>query len=412
MARANISTRLVVAALLVCGASAAAEQSAAAQRSEPSGDRMQPPTELLEEYPFRQGRLRSRDGPSGRRADAGSAELPVRGPATEGGDGAWPVIWLVFGVLTALLVLGLIGRRVARTNAGGHGQIPEPDPRLASPPVVLRPAPRLRAGRFARGRAVRRPENSYAVVNQKGGVGKTTVSLTLGAAAVRRGSRVLLLDLDPQASATSVLGADVHDGPTMTDVMLPQVDCTLGDAVRPTGWGLDLAPADRLLRAADTPIAISDEDVLPRQLETVGGYDLMLFDCPPSLGTLTINALTAASRALVVTEPTFLALHAIEELLDTLRVVAVSQNPSLELAGVVLNRVETTAEHKRSVAELEDTFGLQVIDPHVPKRAILQDAMRRGVPPQDLQSHSHYAIEIADIFNALAVRLEQIQLKS
>ena len=216
---------------------------------------------------------------------------------------------------------------------------------------------------------------------------------------------MLLLDLDPQASATSVLGADLDERATMTGVMLNH-DCTLAEAVSATGWGLDLAPADRALRSADSGVAADADPVLPRQLETVGDYDLMLIDCPPNLGALTINALAAASQALVVTEPTFLALHAMEELLGTLHDVAAEQNPSLELAGVVLNRVETTAEHKCSMAELEETFGSQVWEPHIPKRAILQDAMRLGVPPQALQSHSHYAIEIAEIFDALAVRLE------
>jgi cellulose biosynthesis protein BcsQ len=222
---------------------------------------------------------------------------------------------------------------------------------------------------------------------------------------------VLLLDLDPQASASSVLGADAEDRPTLTDVMLSP-ECPLGNAVRPTGWGLDLAPADRWLRWADSGVTPDAAAVLPRQLETVGDYDLLLIDCPPSLGALTINALAAASHALVVTEPTFLALHAMEELLDTVRDVAVAQNPALQVAGVILNRVETTAEHRNSVAEVENTFGSKLWEPHVPKRAILQDAMRLGVPPQDLESHSHYATEIAGIFDALAVRLEAIQLKT
>jgi chromosome partitioning protein len=223
---------------------------------------------------------------------------------------------------------------------------------------------------------------------------------------------VLFLDLDPQASATAVLGVDVDNGPTVTDVMLAYVDCSLPEALRPTAWGFDLVPADRMLRATDNSIGVGDEGALMRHLGKVRDYDLVLIDCPPSLGALTINALTAASRALVVTEPTFLALHAMDDLLATLRIVAVEQNPSLELAGLVLNRVETTAEHKRSVAELEKAFGAQLWEPHVPKRAILQDAMRRGVPPQDLQSHSHYAAEMTEIFDALAARMEASQVKS
>jgi chromosome partitioning protein len=400
MARENVSARLGVV-LVVCGAFAAAGgQPAWAQRDgKRSGDRVQPPTELLKEYPFRQGRLRSRER-SNADERASAAEVPVREPSAE--SNPWEIIAPVILGATLVWLLGTVGLRIARATAGGSGQ--EPVPTGAPPP------PRSRAARFSRRRAARSPKNSYAVVNQKGGVGKTTISLTLGAAALRRGSRVLLVDLDPQASATSVLGADVDEQPTMTDVMLS--DCPLGEAVRPTEWGLDLAPADRGLRSADSGITTGDEAVLPRQLETVGDYDLMLIDCPPNLGTLTIDALAAASRALVVTEPTFLALHAMEELLDTLGDIAAEQNPSLELAGVVLNRVEATAEHRHSVAELEDAFGSQVWEPHVPKRAILQDAMRRGVPAQDLGSHSHYATEIAEIFDALAVRIEAIQVKS
>jgi chromosome partitioning protein len=410
MAPQSLSVRLVV--MLVVGLAITAAAPAAWSQAEGgrSGDRVQPPTELLREYPFRQGRLRSQDERSdARQADAGSSQPPLAERAAEGAERGWLVIWLVVG-LAALLSLVLIGGRVLRPSAAGKGPVPEAQPPQPYPAVASRRPPRSPAARGHHGGNGPAPQNSYAVVNQKGGVGKTTVSLALGAAAVRRGRRVLLLDLDPQASATSVLGAEVDDRPTLTQVML-EVDCPLSEAIRPTGWGLDLAPADRGLRSADSGIATFDEPVLPRQLKTVGEYDLMLMDCPPNLGALTINALAAASRALIVTEPTFLALHAMEELLDTLRHVAAKQNPSLELAGVVLNRVETTAEHKQSVAEVEETFGSKVWEPHVPRRAILQDAMRRGEPPQDLQSHSHYATEVAEIFDGLAVRIEASRVK-
>jgi chromosome partitioning protein len=297
------------------------------------------------------------------------------------------------------------GRRVGRATAGD----PDPEPDTPTPER----APRER--RFGRRRTGPLPsghevKNSYAVVNQKGGVGKTTVCLVLGVAAARRGSRVLLVDLDPQASATTVLGADDEDRLTVADVMLDPSAYSLGDAVARTGWGLDLAPAEPALRAADTALLTPHEAVLPWQLETVADYDLVLLDCPPNLGALTLDALTAASRALVVTEPSFLALQAREELLDTLWYVTAEYNPSLELAGVVLNRVEATADHKRGVAELEVAFGSQVWEPHIPKRAVLQDAMRQGVPPQDLGTR--YAREIAELFDALAVRLEASRAKA
>jgi chromosome partitioning protein len=391
MGRWRGSARLVTAAVVVGGTFAATSPPAGAQGGGGSGDRVQPPSELLEEYPFRQGRLRSRGHSDA--TGVGPADSGARG--AEGENGGWTAIWLALAA-TALVLVGVLGgRRVRRARAGGP----------------LTPTTGPRTARFRR-RGRRRQTNSYAVVNQKGGVGKTTVSLTLGAAAVRRGHRALFIDLDPQASATSVFGPNAEARPTMSDVMLPQSACTLADAVRPTEWGLDLAPADRLLRSVDSGTAVREEGVLTRQLESVAYYDLMLIDCPPNLGPLTIDALAAASRALVVTEPTFLALHALDELLATLRVVAVEDNPALELAGVVLNRVETTAEHKRSKAELEDAFGSQIWEPNVPNRAILQDAMRCSVPPQELQAHSHYAVEITEIFDALAARLERIPANS
>lgn len=196
----------------------------------------------------------------------------------------------------------------------------------------------------------------------------------------------------------------------MADVI---VDGTrpLREAVVPTTWGLDLAPAERRLRSADMG-APTEGSVLRHELTTVADYDLVLIDCPPSLGRLTVLALTAASRALVVTEPSFLALQATEELFDTLGSLAEYENPSLELGGVILNRLETTAEHRRSVAELEAVFGPRLWTPHIPKRAILQDAMRQGTPPQDLTTHSHYAGEIASIFDQLLERLSAVKLRS
>ena len=401
--------RAGLAALLACAAFTGVVPTASGQRD----DRVQPPTELLREYPFNQGRLRSPERPEPPRPGAGSATLPTAGDS----EGGWPLMWLALGAAVLLGAFALIARRAQRTSeprltgAEIGARTDEAGwlvfDRAPSTPRSVAPA---RAARFPRQGSRPPAANGYAVANQKGGVGKTTVSLVLGAAAARRGQHVLLVDLDPQASATSVLAADEPDRPSIADVL---VDGTrrLRETVIPTTWGLDLAPAERRLRSADMG-APTERSALRHELGTVADYDLVLIDCPPSLGTLTTEALTAASRALVVTEPSYLALHAMGELLDTLDSIAERENPSLTLGGVVLNRLETTAEHRRSAEELRASFGPRLWTPHIPKRAILQDAMRQGTPPQDLTTHSHYAGEIASIFDQLVERLTTVALKS
>jgi chromosome partitioning protein len=388
---------LIVAVLVVW---CSWDQPASAQSggSQESG-RVQAPRELLKAYPFEQGRLRSVDGTRSGSARAGADAKSAAVPAPEDPGGAgWLLPALVLFTASALLVLAFARRRLGRRTARAQG--PDPEPGLA-PPDAAPPARRFEHGKtapLASGQAA----STFAVVNQKGGVGKTTVSLVLGVAEARRGSRVLLVDLDPQASATTVLGANDHR-PTVADVIRDPGRYSLAEAIGPTEWGIDLAPSEWALREADTGRPARGVPILGSQLAALGNYELVLIDCPPNLGALTFDALTAASHALIVTEPTFLALRALDELLNTLEQVTAERNPSLELAGVALNRVEATAEHKRGVAEIEESFGSRVWEPHIPKRAVLQDAMRLGVPPQDLRSH--YADEISGLFDELADRL-------
>jgi chromosome partitioning protein len=382
MARRGLT---VLVALAICTPVALGGEPALAQERD---RRVEPPTELLREYPFRQGELRSHQ-----RSQPRPAQAPAADTTADAGGSRWILVLAVVMGASALLALGVAGRRLTRATAGGGG--------AQAPEVAPVPAAAHNPGK-------RRPASAYAVVNQKGGVGKTTVSLTVGVAAARRGTRVLVIDLDPQASATTVLARGASDRPTVADSMLDPASCSLDSTVVATEWGVDLAPSSRALRSAEAREG-GEEGVLAEQLEKVGDYDLMLIDCPPSLGFLTKEALGAVSRALVVTEPSYLALQAIDELVDTLQDVSGGRNPSLALGGVVLNRAETTAEHKRSIAEVEEVFGSRVLEPHIPKRAVLQDAMRQGVPPQDLPSH--YADEIAELFDSLAEQLEAVPAK-
>ena len=245
----------------------------------------------------------------------------------------------------------------------------------------------------------------YAFANQKGGVGKTTVTLGLAAALASQKLSALLIDLDPQASATKVLGVEAEERHTIADVLLEPDRFSLSDVVVGTGWGFDLAPAETALASRESRRATADEFILRWQLADVVGYDVALVDCPPSLGLLTLNALTAASRLVVVTEASFLALQGTAELLETLELVRTHYNQEVELGGVIVNRVERTVEHRESVIEIEQYFGADLVwQPLLPKRTAVQDATRRGVPVDELARRP--ARELAGAFATLAGRLE------
>lgn len=190
----------------------------------------------------------------------------------------------------------------------------------------------------------------------------------------------------------------------MADVMLEPDRYALRDSISPTDWGFDLAPSETALASRESRRSTADEFVLRRQLATCGGYDVVLVDCPPSLGVLTLNALAAASHLVVVTEPSFLALQGIEELLQTRDLVCAHYNPELVLAGVVVNRVERKVEHRAGLAEIASFFGPDVVwSPPLPKRTALQDAVRPGRPLRDLRSGA--AKELSAEFRALAGRI-------
>jgi chromosome partitioning protein len=440
-ARPGHVTRLAAVTAICAALAALSPDQAAGQGGGSDGAReVRPPTELLREYPFGEQRLRSRKG--GQRAPAqrdvrerDPAQPAVQQPVDTDADA--PVSEMSLLVATALILVTLVTlwalRRpapasVAAAAAGGRGPLsvalrgmghllsPVRDrarkrgrKRHAAVPDDAPPVP-ARVDAITVPATVAVPEapvrsNSYAVANQKGGVGKTTITLVLGAALARRGRRVLVVDLDPQGWATRVLGASSDASPTVADVLLEPDTYSLADAIIATGWGVHLAPSELALRSADLGVVTGEGPVLAQQLTTVAEYDFVLMDCPPSLGALTIEALSAASRVLTVTEPAFFAREVIEELFDTQEYIAAEYNPRLEIAGVILNRVEATAEHKRCVAEVEGAFRERVWRPHIPKRAVLPEAMRKGVPPQSLRTQ--LAEEMTQLFDELAERLER-----
>jgi chromosome partitioning protein len=185
-----------------------------------------------------------------------------------------------------------------------------------------------------------------AIINQKGGVGKTTTTVNLAAALAEAGKRVCVLDLDPQAHATTHLGIE-PDGksPSMYDVLIDSRP--LAEVRRKVGDRLWVAGSDINLAAAEVELAgVVGREVILRDLllQDEGAFDFVFMDCAPSLGVLTLNALAAANEVFIPLQPHFLALHGLGKLLETTALVAKRINPALKVTGVVLCLYESNTK--------------------------------------------------------------------
>ncbi len=192
-----------------------------------------------------------------------------------------------------------------------------------------------------------------AVINQKGGVGKTTTTANLGAALADKGLRVLLLDLDPQGHLTLHFGVEVADDqPTVYDVLTSGTPAA--EAIVRARERVSVLPADIDLAGAEAElVSVTGREVLLREaLDPVeNDFDVMLIDCPPSLGVLTVNALAAASEVLIPLQAHFFALQGLSKLLDTVTLVRQRINPKLRVGGVVLCMHESTTRLAAEVVE-------------------------------------------------------------
>jgi chromosome partitioning protein len=200
-----------------------------------------------------------------------------------------------------------------------------------------------------------------AVVNQKGGVGKTTTTINLGRALARVGRRVLLVDVDEQGALTfHFLGADAEELASLYDVIGSNGQTTLADAITSTDVEhIDVMPAndDLALLANDLVIAgVGRENRLAKALGDVAAdYDDILIDCPPSLSLLTVNALVAAHQVLIITEPELYSGRGVGKLLDTIDSVREQLNPLLTVAGVLINKYDRNEEiHVRRAVEIRE----------------------------------------------------------
>src|SRR3989449_7647448 len=198
-----------------------------------------------------------------------------------------------------------------------------------------------------------------AIINQKGGVGKTTTAVNLAAALAQAGQRVCVMDLDPQAHATTHLGIE-PDGktPSVYNVLIDSTP--LAEVRRKVADNLWVVGSDINLAAAEVePAGVVGREVILRDLllQDEGAFDFVFMDCGPSLGVLTLNALACASEVFIPLQPHFLALHGMGKLLETTALVAKRINPALKVTGIILSLFESSARLSReAVQDLHDFF--------------------------------------------------------
>jgi chromosome partitioning protein len=217
-------------------------------------------------------------------------------------------------------------------------------------------------------------------VNQKGGVGKTTTAVSLAAALGRRGQRVLLVDLDPQANATSAVGVDARDRDGIYEAILdeiPSESCVVSSLEE----RVDIIPANASLAGAEVELVpvMARERRLANALHPLRDrYDWIFVDCPPSLGLLTINALTASDSVVIPVQCEYMALEGLSRLVETLDLVRRNLNPSLQTLGVVLTMYDSRTRLAQQVVDEVRSHFKQAFDTVIPRAVRLSEAPSHG----------------------------------
>jgi chromosome partitioning protein len=245
-----------------------------------------------------------------------------------------------------------------------------------------------------------------AITNQKGGVGKTTTAINLGAALARAGRRVLLLDLDPQGNASTGLGIEPSlRAITTSDLLFGETTLSTA-AIRTTIGNLSIIPATTDLSSADIDLATDDHrsfrlrEVL--RATPITEYDYILIDCPPSLNILTVNAMVAADSVIVPLQSEFFALEGLSQLMLTLREVRQSANPDLRIEGIALTMVDRRNNLSRQVeSDARENLGDLVFQTVIPRNVRLSEAPSHALSVLDYEPNSAGS----EAYRALAAEL-------
>ncbi len=229
------------------------------------------------------------------------------------------------------------------------------------------------------------PATVLAMCNQKGGVGKTTSTINLGAALAEYGRRVLLVDFDPQGALSVGLGVQPHELDTTIYNLIMERSVTLDDVIRPTTVeGLDLLPSNIDLSAAEVQLVteVGREQTLARTLApALEDYDYVLVDCQPSLGLLTVNALACADGVLIPLECEYFSLRGVALLMDTIEKVQDRLNPKLEITGILATMYDPRTLHTREVmARVVEAFGELVFDTVINRTVRFPETTVAGEP--------------------------------
>ena len=245
-----------------------------------------------------------------------------------------------------------------------------------------------------------------AVANQKGGVGKTTTAVNLGAAIANEGASVLIVDMDPQGNASSGLGIVDRDNiSTIYDVLVRGLPAFRAIHDTACSASLKVVPANRDLVGAEVElVGVRDREIILREAlsSLTTDCDIVLIDCPPSLGLLTLNTLAAADSVLIPIQCEYYALEGLTQLLNTIRLVRRSLNPELSIEGVLLTMYDQRLSLSRQVAtEAKRYFGSRVFETVIPRNVSLAEAPSFGLPVSDYSPGSagarRYAILAREI---------------